>query len=149
VRLILLLQAGLLASALPLSTTLVLHAEDPWAMQEETLIETRRLDLAEKMLVARLVLSPRDPSLITLLAEIRFDQRRYQEAPRAVDECRWSGGAIIGAEGPTRAAIGAPLVEESPTFIAVNRLALRSAGTRRIPQEITCSYNTIVDDCQV
>jgi tetratricopeptide (TPR) repeat protein len=62
-----------------------LFAVDDWATQVEALIQHKELTTAEKMIVGKLITSPRDPELITLLAEVRFDQRRYIEALQLVD----------------------------------------------------------------
>jgi tetratricopeptide (TPR) repeat protein len=66
--------------------TWLLGAEDAWIAQVETLIQTKEIATAEKMIVGKLVGDPRNPDLITLLAEVRFDQRRYKEALQLVDE---------------------------------------------------------------
>lgn len=49
------------------------------------MIQHKELTTAEKMIVGRLVTTPEDPQLITLLAQVRFDQRRYKEALQLVD----------------------------------------------------------------
>lgn len=62
-----------------------LFAGDNWTARVEALIEHRELATAEKMIVGRLVTTPKDPQLITLLAEVRFDQRRFKETIQLVD----------------------------------------------------------------
>jgi tetratricopeptide (TPR) repeat protein len=62
-----------------------LFAVDDWVTQVEALIQHKELTTAEKMIVSKLATNPRDPELITLLAEVRFDQRRYREALQLVD----------------------------------------------------------------
>ncbi len=69
-----------------------LFAQDSWTAHVEGLIEDRKLAAAENMIVERLVASPRDPVLITLLAEIRFDQKRYQEVQLLLRNANDLGG---------------------------------------------------------
>ena len=45
-----------------------------------TLIATRQLDSAEKIIVSQMMSKPQDPELMTLLAEVRLDQGRAPEA---------------------------------------------------------------------
>src|ERR1700688_4637714 len=45
-----------------------------------TLIANRQLDAAEKIIVTHMMIQPQDPELITLLAEVRMDQGRAEEA---------------------------------------------------------------------
>lgn len=61
-------------------------AADDWVARVETLIQNRELPAAEKMIVGKMVANPRDPVLITLLAQVRFDQRRYQETLRLLSD---------------------------------------------------------------
>lgn len=82
------LSTALCASALMLGTGLTCHlaAADEWMTQVETLIQSKQIAAAEKMIVSKLVGDPKNPDLITLLAEVRFDQRRYKEALQLVDD---------------------------------------------------------------
>jgi tetratricopeptide (TPR) repeat protein len=64
----------------------LLAAADEGITQIEVLIQDKRIATAEKMIVGRLVADPRNAQLITLLAEVRFDQRRYKEAIQLVDD---------------------------------------------------------------
>ena len=73
-----LLWAGLLSP-------LALGSGSDWTAQVETLIQNKDLAPAEKMVVGKMVTNPRDPVLITLLAQIRFDQRRYREVLQLLD----------------------------------------------------------------
>jgi predicted Zn-dependent protease len=70
----------------------VFAAADDWVTQVETLIQDRQITTAEKAIVEKLVATPRDPQLIDLLAEVRFDQRRYKEALRLVDDAETIAG---------------------------------------------------------
>ena len=60
--------------------------ESGWIAQAESLIQSKKLADAEKMIVGKMVADPRDPVLITLLAQVRFDQRRYQEVLHLLDD---------------------------------------------------------------
>jgi hypothetical protein len=51
-----------------------------WSKQVRSLIAHKQLHPAEEMIVSRMMKWPRDPELITLLAEVRLDQRRFPEA---------------------------------------------------------------------
>ena len=72
---------------------------DEWVTQMETLIQNKEIATAENLIVKKLVATPRDPALITLLAEVRFNQGRYEEALRLLDDA----AAIAGpsAKGET------------------------------------------------
>lgn len=50
------------------------------------LIDARRLDSAEKIIVAEMMTAPQDPDWITLLAEVRLGQNRTQEALRLLHD---------------------------------------------------------------
>jgi len=63
-----------------------LFAVDDGVPQIETLIQNKELATAERMIVGKLVEIPRDPEMITLLAEVRFDQGRYKEAMNLLDD---------------------------------------------------------------
>lgn len=63
-----------------------LGAEDAWITQVETLIQNKQIATAEQMIVGKLLADPRNPDLITLLAEVRFDERRYKETLQLIDE---------------------------------------------------------------
>jgi tetratricopeptide (TPR) repeat protein len=56
------------------------------------LIAARRLDEAEKIVVAQLVTTPHDPDWITELAAVRLDQGRTGEALALADEAERLGG---------------------------------------------------------
>jgi tetratricopeptide (TPR) repeat protein len=64
----------------------LLAAPDEGITQIEGLIQDKQIATAEKMIVGKLVADPRNTELITLLAEVRFDQRRYKEAMQLVDD---------------------------------------------------------------
>jgi tetratricopeptide (TPR) repeat protein len=64
----------------------LLAAVDEGTTQIEALIQDKQIATAEKMIVGKLVADPRNTELITLLAEVRFDQRRYKEAIQLVDD---------------------------------------------------------------
>ncbi|HLV88957.1 MAG TPA: tetratricopeptide repeat protein [Candidatus Sulfotelmatobacter sp.] len=59
-----------------------------------SLIATRQLDSAEKIIVSRLASEPRDAVLITYLAEVRLNQGRPEEALRLADEAEQIGGPM-------------------------------------------------------
>lgn len=56
------------------------------------LIAQEQLASAEKMVVAEMMAKPRDPDLITLLAEIRFHQRQFREGLTLVNDADQLGG---------------------------------------------------------
>jgi tetratricopeptide (TPR) repeat protein len=64
----------------------LLAAPDEGITQIEGLIQDKQIATAEKIVVGKLVADPRNTELITLLAEVRFDQRRYKEAIQLVDD---------------------------------------------------------------
>jgi tetratricopeptide (TPR) repeat protein len=78
----------LCASALLLGGGLscLLGATDDWITNIETLIQNKEIATAENMIVGKLVTDPRNPALITLLAEVRFDQRKYKEALQLIND---------------------------------------------------------------
>ncbi len=57
-----------------------------------TLIATRQLDSAEKIIVSQMMAKPQDPELITLLAEVRLDQGRTPEALTLLGAAEKLGG---------------------------------------------------------
>ena len=97
-----------------------LFAGDDWVTQIETLIQNKELATAERMIIGKLVASPRDPGLITLLAEVRFDQRRYKEVLKLLEDA----AAIAGpsAKGETLRGLVA---------VAQNRLDLAEPKFRK------------------
>jgi len=66
------------------SGTALKNGADDWVTQVEALIQDKELTTAEKMIESKLATTPRDPALITLLAQVRFDQRRYKETLQLV-----------------------------------------------------------------
>jgi tetratricopeptide (TPR) repeat protein len=58
----------------------------------QTLIATRQLDSAERMIVSQMMAKPQDPELITLLAEVRLDQGRAREALTLLGDAERLGG---------------------------------------------------------
>jgi tetratricopeptide (TPR) repeat protein len=76
----------------------LLFAGDDWPTQIETLIQNKELATAEKMIIAKLVATPRDPELITLLAEVRFDQERFQEVSKLLDDAAEIAGPSAKGE---------------------------------------------------
>jgi tetratricopeptide (TPR) repeat protein len=64
----------------------LLGAADEGITQIETLIQNKQIASAEKMIVGKLGVDPRNTALITLLAEVRYDQRRYKQALQLVDD---------------------------------------------------------------
>jgi Tfp pilus assembly protein PilF len=58
----------------------------------QTLIATRQLDRAEQIIVSQMMTKPQDPGLITLLAEVRFDQGRGPEALTLLSDAERLGG---------------------------------------------------------
>jgi tetratricopeptide (TPR) repeat protein len=63
-----------------------------WSFQVRTLITQKKLAQAERMIVRRMMSQPRDPTLITLLAEVRLDQARWQEALNLLSAANTLGG---------------------------------------------------------
>ena len=57
-----------------------------------TLIATRQLDSAEKVIVSQMMSKPQDPELITFLAEVRLDQGRAPEAIVLLNDAQRLGG---------------------------------------------------------
>jgi tetratricopeptide (TPR) repeat protein len=57
-----------------------------------TLIATRQLDSAEKIIVSQMMSKPQDPELMTLLAEVRLDQGRTPEALTLLSDAERLGG---------------------------------------------------------
>ena len=57
-----------------------------------SLIGNKHFDVAEKVIVGRLMTQPRDAVLITYLAEVRLNQSRAEEASRLADEAEQIGG---------------------------------------------------------
>src|SRR5271165_5514381 len=64
----------------------LLAAANEGTTEIEALIQDKQIATAEKMIVGKLVADPRNRELITLLAEVRFDQKRYEEALQLVDD---------------------------------------------------------------
>ena len=64
----------------------------PDPVDAKKLIDARQLDSAEKMIVAQLIQSPRDPDWITLLAEVRLGQNRTREALKLIDDANQLDG---------------------------------------------------------
>jgi tetratricopeptide (TPR) repeat protein len=61
-------------------------------LEAQKLIVTGQLDAAEKMIVSEMMLAPQDVNWITLLAELRLDQNRPQEALKLLDDADRLGG---------------------------------------------------------
>ncbi len=59
-----------------------------WNLEVRRLINHRQLAEAERLIVERLVATPRAPDLILLLAEVRFNQQRYEESLHLLDNVR-------------------------------------------------------------
>ena len=60
--------------------------------QIKVLIAQKQLPSAEKVIVSEMMAKPRDPDLMTLLAEVRFHQRQYREALMLVNDADRLGG---------------------------------------------------------
>ncbi|HZP00986.1 MAG TPA: tetratricopeptide repeat protein [Terriglobia bacterium] len=73
----------------------VLLRPDDWTVKVRELIRRKELATAEKLVVEKLVSSPRNPQLITFLAEVRFDQRRYQEASQLIKSADGLAGPSV------------------------------------------------------
>jgi tetratricopeptide (TPR) repeat protein len=67
-------------------------ASTEWSQQVRLLIVRKQLTAAEKMIVSRMLTKPRDPELITLLAEVRLDQQRFPEALGLLTDADRIGG---------------------------------------------------------
>ncbi|MGH9455533.1 MAG: tetratricopeptide repeat protein, partial [Terriglobia bacterium] len=67
-------------------------ATDDGLQQVRTLIARKQLETAEKMIVSQMMTTPRDPDLITLLAEVRVDQGRMPEAVKLLGDANRLGG---------------------------------------------------------
>jgi superkiller protein 3 len=89
--------------------------------QVKALIARRDLAPAEKMIVADMMQTPRDPELMTLLAEVRLDQGRFAEALTLLREGDDLGGAT------TERAYLTGLVEISRGRLSPAEAALRKA----------------------
>ncbi len=74
--------------------------DDPLRHIKE-LIAQNQLKSAEKIIVARMMARPRDPDLITFLAEVRFHQGQFREAITLVNDANQLGG--VTAERATLA----------------------------------------------
>jgi tetratricopeptide (TPR) repeat protein len=72
--------------------------------EAKALIDSRQLDSAEKIVVAEMMQAPRDPDLITLLAEIRLGQNRTGEALRLLNDADQVAG--LTAERAMLASLG-------------------------------------------
>ena len=83
-------------SLLILAALSSLWAAQPPAADDQpdvrTLIATRQLDSAEKIIVSQIMARPQDPDLITLLAEVRLDQGRAPEALTLLSDAERLGG---------------------------------------------------------
>jgi len=83
-------------SLLILAALSFLWAAQPPAADDQpdvrTLIATRQLDSAEKIIVSQIMARPQDPELITLLAEVRLDQGRAPEALTLLSDAERLGG---------------------------------------------------------
>jgi tetratricopeptide (TPR) repeat protein len=75
-----------------LSVGLAPSASDTWLIETRALIANQKLAQAEQAIVIRMMTEPRDPELITLLAEVRLDQARYGEALSLLDSANQLGG---------------------------------------------------------
>lgn len=106
----------LCASALMLWSgfTCLLGATDEWITHLERLIQNKQIATAEKIIVGKLVADPRNPEVITLLAEVRFDQRRYKEALQLVGDA----DAIAGATAKRTTLRGLVAVAQSRLDLA-------------------------------
>ncbi len=104
-------------------------AANNWTTQVNSLMQSRQLTAAETMIVKKLQTRPRDPELITLLAEIRIDQRRYREALHLLQDADDIGGP--SAERATFtglvAVVGGRLDLAEPEFREAIRLNPRYA----------------------
>jgi tetratricopeptide (TPR) repeat protein len=67
-------------------------ASGQWSQQVRLLILRKQLHAAEEMIVSQMVTKPRDPELITLLAEVRLDQGRLPEALDLLKDADSLGG---------------------------------------------------------
>ena len=97
--------------------------EDAWTTQVETLIQNKQIVTAEKMVVGKLVGDPKNPDLITLLAEVRFDQRWYKETPQLVDDADAISGPT--AKGTTLRGLVAVALSQLDLAEAQFRQAIR------------------------
>jgi len=77
----------------------LLGAANEATTEIEALIQDKQITTAEKVIVGKLVADPRNAELITLLAEVRFDQRRYKEAMELVGDAEAIAGPT--AKGAT------------------------------------------------
>jgi len=90
---------GALVCALVLGAPLwPVVAEPDKKSEAQELVDSRQLDGAEKLIVAEMMTSPRDPDWITLLAEVRLGQNRTAEALKLIDDANQ-----LGAPTATRA----------------------------------------------
>ncbi len=70
----------------------MLPAEVDDHAEVRALIAARQLDSAERMIVSQMMSTPRDPELITLLAEVRLGQGRAREALNLLGDAEQLGG---------------------------------------------------------
>lgn len=94
-----------------------LAAADEGNTQIEALIQEKQIAIAEKIIVGKLMADPRNTELITLLAEVRFDQRRYKEAIQLVDDA----DAVAGPTAKGRTLRGLVAVAQSRLDLAEPR----------------------------
>jgi tetratricopeptide (TPR) repeat protein len=90
------------------------------------LIAQKQLASAEKMSVAEMMARPRDPDLITFLAEVRFHQGQFHEALTLVNDADRLGG--ITAERPATNLRKA--IELDPDYVPLHYLLARVLYTQ-------------------
>ncbi len=84
-----------------LLTLAIAGMADP--IQEAKLcIMHRQLARAEEIIVSEMMTKPRDPELLTLLAEVKLDQNRGPEALELVKNAERLGGAHSAARAARR-----------------------------------------------
>jgi tetratricopeptide (TPR) repeat protein len=121
-----------------------------------TLIANRQLDAAEKIIVTHMMIQPQDPELITLLAEVRMDQGRAEEALTLTGDAERLGGATalrahvagLAYSGLGRLDLAEPqfrrAIQLDPRFVAAHYFLARLLYTRnRFDQAIAESKTTI------
>src|SRR5439155_2204426 len=81
----------LLLLAIP-SVALAQTASSDVSNKIKDLIAHKQLPSAEKVLVSEMMAKPRDPDLVTLLAEVRFHQGQFREALTLVNDADRLGG---------------------------------------------------------
>jgi tetratricopeptide (TPR) repeat protein len=95
----------------------LLLAADEGITQIETLIQSKQIARAEKMIECKLVVDPRNTALITLLAEVRYNQKRYTQALQLVDDA----DAIAGPTAKGTTLRGLVAVDDSRLDLAESK----------------------------